>query len=41
MHHDKAQQLEEAIARLPRTRLGIMPTPLEHLPRLSLSLIHI
>lgn len=38
MHHDKAQQLEEAIARLPRTRLGIMPTPLEHLPRLSAAL---
>jgi len=38
MQHEKAQQLESAIARLPRTRLGIMPTPLEHLPRLSAAL---
>ena len=38
MHHEKAQSLEAAIALLPRTRLGIMPTPLEHLPRLSAAL---
>lgn len=38
MQHEKAQHLAEAIARLPRIRLGMMPTPLEHLPRLSAAL---
>ncbi len=38
MQHEKAQHLAEAIARLPRIRLGTMPTPLEHLPRLSAAL---
>ncbi len=38
MHHAKAQQLETAIARLSRIHLGTLPTPLEHLPRLSAAL---
>ncbi|MBX3011368.1 MAG: D-cysteine desulfhydrase family protein [Caldilineaceae bacterium] len=38
MHQEKAQQLEAAIARLPRTHLGLLPTPLEALPRLSAAL---
>lgn len=32
------QTLETAIAALPRVKLGVMPTPLEHLPRLSAAL---
>ena len=32
---EREQQLENAISRLNRIKLGYMPTPLEALPRLS------
>jgi 1-aminocyclopropane-1-carboxylate deaminase/D-cysteine desulfhydrase-like pyridoxal-dependent ACC family enzyme len=39
MNEEKAQKLEEAIGALPRIELAsILPTPLEHLPRLSATL---
>ncbi|MEZ4860620.1 MAG: D-cysteine desulfhydrase family protein [Caldilineaceae bacterium] len=38
MNHEHEQQMAAAIAQLPRVRLGVMATPLEHLPRLSAAL---
>ena len=38
MSQTHEQTLETAIAALPRVKLGIMPTPLEHLPRFSAAL---
>jgi 1-aminocyclopropane-1-carboxylate deaminase/D-cysteine desulfhydrase-like pyridoxal-dependent ACC family enzyme len=38
MSQEHENRLETAIAALPRVHLGIMPTPLEHLPRLSAEL---
>ena len=38
MSQEHEQTIETAIAQLPRVHLGVMPTPLEHLPRLSAAL---
>jgi len=38
MSQTHEQRLATAIAALPRVKLGMMPTPLEHLPRLSAAL---
>ncbi len=38
MSQEHEQTIENAIAQLPRVHLGVMPTPLEHLPRLSAAL---